>query len=88
MGYLVDISDEEFEEPRPDRLTKAGIEQDLNVHLDMINVLLSRGVGKRSRSRSKAIREAEEVEAIREEIEAEAKRETIREEEAEDNNIL
>lgn len=54
LGYLVDISDEEFEEPRPDRLTKAGIEEDLNVHLDLINGLLSRGVGKQSRSRKQS----------------------------------
>lgn len=49
FGYLVDIDSEEFE-PRADRLTKAGIELDLNAHLRTINGLLdpsNRGVGKR-----------------------------------------
>lgn len=45
LGYLVDIGDEEFGE-RSDRLTKDGIENDLRLHLNMINSLLSRGVGK------------------------------------------
>lgn len=58
LGYLVDIGDEEFG-PRPDRLTKEGIEHDLNVHLTMINNLLRQrntGVGKRKRSRSRRSR--------------------------------
>jgi hypothetical protein len=46
FGYLVDIDSEEFE-PRADRLTKAGIELDLNAHLTTINGLLARGTGKR-----------------------------------------
>ena len=46
LGYLVDIGSEEFG-PRPDRLTKAGIEHDLKEHLTMINALLVRGGGKR-----------------------------------------
>ena len=46
FGYLVDIDSEEFE-PRADRLTKAGIELDLNAHLRTINGLLARGTGKR-----------------------------------------
>ena len=58
LGYLVDIGDEEFG-PRPDRLTKEGIEHDLNVHLTMINGLLRQrntGVGKRKRKRSRRSR--------------------------------
>jgi hypothetical protein len=60
LGYLVDIGDEEFG-PRPDRLTKEGIEDDLNVHLTMINGLLRQrntGVGKRKRKRSRRSRQS------------------------------
>jgi hypothetical protein len=66
MGYLVDIGSQEFS-PRPDRLTKAGIEEDLRNNLRMINSALSRGTGnkrkrkhhskkKKDKSRSKRSR--------------------------------
>jgi hypothetical protein len=54
LGYLVDIGNEEFEEPRPDRLTKEGIEHDLKTHLTMINSLLSRAVGRKGKKRSRS----------------------------------
>ena len=50
FGYLVDIDSEEFS-PRPDRLTKSGIEHDLNTHLTMINSILSRGTGRKLKSK-------------------------------------
>lgn len=53
LGYLVDIGSEEFG-PRPDRLTKAGIEHDLNDHLRTINGLLDRGVGKRRKGKRRS----------------------------------
>ena len=53
MGYLVDISSEDFG-PRPDRLTKEGIEHDLKTHLTMINSLLSRAVGRKGKKRSRS----------------------------------
>jgi len=56
FGYLVDIDSEEFEEPRPDRLTKAGIEHDLKEHLRMIDSLLSRGVGRKGKKSKKRSR--------------------------------
>ena len=52
FGYLVDIDSEEFEEPRPDRLTKKGVERDLNTHLSMINSLLSGRGGRKGKRRS------------------------------------
>ncbi len=50
LAYLVGISIEDFG-PRPDRLTKDGIENDLRDHLKMINSILSRGTGKKSKSK-------------------------------------
>lgn len=55
MGYLVDIGSQEFS-PRPDGLTKEGIEEDLRNQLRMINSALSRGTGKSRRRKLKSRR--------------------------------
>ena len=53
LGYLVDIGSEEFGS-RTDRLTKVGIEHDLNDHLRTINGLLDRGGGKRRKGKRRS----------------------------------
>jgi hypothetical protein len=50
LGYQASIDAQEFD-PRSDRLTKEGIEGDLRNHLRMIDNLLSRRGGKKSKSR-------------------------------------
>jgi hypothetical protein len=50
LGYQASIYDQEFD-PRSDRLTKAGIEDDLRNHLRMIDSALSRGGNKKRKSK-------------------------------------
>jgi hypothetical protein len=50
LGYQASIDAQEFD-PRSDRLTKEGIEGDLRNHLRMIDNLLPRRGGKKSKSR-------------------------------------
>jgi hypothetical protein len=52
LGYQASIGSQEFD-PRPDRLTKAGIEDDLRNHLRMIDSALSRGIGNKRRKSKK-----------------------------------
>jgi hypothetical protein len=55
LGYQASIGAQEFD-PRSDRLTKAGIEDDLRNHLRMIDSVLSRGIGNKKRKSKKSKR--------------------------------
>ena len=55
LGYQASIGAQEFD-PRPDRLTKAGIEDDLRNHLRMIDSVLSRGGNKKRKSKKRSKR--------------------------------
>ena len=55
LGYQASIGAQEFD-PRPDKLTKEGIEGDLRNHLRMIDSVLSRGIGNKKRKSKKSKR--------------------------------